>query len=141
MMNNIFQDNSLFSQSKLLTVMELSLYQISEFIQVTRLLLLVSTIILEDLKINGFPEFNTELMLMSIISKFKSNSFHSYAMLILKLIIMEAPKRLLSYKLMKKYSTHTIIGITSTHGVKLKNSTHTRLSEKLINMFYHNSLT
>lgn len=77
---------------------------------------------------------------MFTISKFKFNSFHSYAMLILKLITMEALKKPLFYKLTKEYSTHMNIKVVLINGVKLKNSTHTKPSEKPINMFFLNIL-
>lgn len=121
-------------------VMVYTLCKTSENTQDTQQSFLDWAIISVDLKINGSQEFNSESMLMFITSKFKFNSFHSYVMLILKLITTETLPKLLFYKLMKKHSIPETTLLKLIHGMKSKSSTLTKLSKEPINTFFLNSL-
>ena len=140
MMNNIYQDNNPSSQLNLSMDMVFIPWKTLENIQDTSQLFQDWTTISVDSKNNGSQESNTELMLTFITSKFKSNSSHSCVMLTLKLIIMEVPQRLLFCKLIKKLSIPEIISTKLIHGMKLRNSTHTKPSKEPINTFFLNSL-
>lgn len=135
--SNISQDKNPFSLSRVLMDTIFTLWQASKSTQDTSLFGKDWTIILADLMKNGFKKFNTKSTQMSTISNSKSNSFHSSLILIWKHITMEAPGRHPSCKSTRKFS---VTANMSELGVKLRSSTHTELSDKLMSMSFLNSL-
>lgn len=140
MTKSIFQDNNQSSLLRLLMDMDFTHCKILEDMQDIKLSSQVSTTISVDLKNNGSQEFNTDLIVMFIISKFRFNSFHFCVMLILRLITMEVVKKQRFYKLMRKLSTQKITETMLIHGMKLKNLTLIKPLKEQMNLFCLNLL-